>query len=204
MLNGVHLATTSNGNVIEFRIRSYSGMDNASSARNWGDSTEITGSIYIVEPGLAWLRNARRIGDRDRGVIGAVDRHHDSTGGAVSTADHEAFGRGRTLWQRLYIGGAVVQGVRPYACTGDAEAAVSAGRARLRHKAGLVGIRVADGKCASGRGGAVFRDRAGQWTADRRGVVGALDGYRQGGAGGAAIAVTDGVGERVGDVLTCG
>ncbi|KAG1483428.1 hypothetical protein G6F54_013543 [Rhizopus delemar] len=79
---------------------------------------------------------------QDRDVVGAHDRDHDLTGGAVSGGDRKRFRQGLASAQAL--NGRVVVGevIRPLAIGIDGERAMLASGIRLSHKHGFAGSSV--------------------------------------------------------------
>src|SRR5207248_3208713 len=151
------------------------------------------------------------LGDRTGGnpadrrhVVGAVDGDGDGlAGGAVAGDGGERVGDRLAGAELLDRGLAVVGGVGRAAVAGGREGAVAAGRSGLRSEVALAAIDVGHAlhdalPIFAADGGDVLGDRTGGNPADRRHVVGAVDGDGDGLAGGAVAG--DG-GERVGDRL---
>ena len=153
-----------------------------------------------------FLHRARSHAADGRGVIGAVDGDGDGTLGAVGGDDLEGLDQLLAHAQGLDLGIGVVKLVFPVAVGVDRELAVIALEVGLGLERGFAGILVGDVELAVGRIDLVFGDRTGVVArlarGDDGGVVGAGNGDGDDLGGGAAMAVVDGHGDGVGDLLT--
>ena len=138
-------------------------------------------------------------------VVGAVDGDRDGALRAVSGGDREGLGQLLADAQGLDLGIGVVQGVLPVAVGVDGELAVLALGIGLGLEDGFARVLVRHVQLAAGGGDLVFLDRALVVIVlaggDDGGVVGAGDINRDDLGGGAAMAVVDGHGDGVGDLL---
>ncbi|CUI85558.1 Uncharacterised protein [Achromobacter xylosoxidans] len=168
----------------------------------------VLGQLTGGDVRTIFLDGARGRAADGRGVVGAVDGDDDLARGAVGAGDREGLGQVLLGTQLLDGRGVVVELEAPVAVGVDGERAVLALEVGLRAEHGLAGIRIGDVELAGSGQGGVFLDGAlvvaRLARGDDGGVVGTGDIDGDGLGGGTAMAVIDGHGDGVGDLLAFG
>ena len=184
------------------------GLEHGLAGVRVGDIELAAGGQFLVfrDRALVVTRLAR---SDDGAVAGAIDRDGDGLRGlaAMAVVDGHGDGVGHMLavLERLDVRIGVVELVGPLAILVNGERTVLA-LAVVVDGPGVrvVGVDVVLGQLAGHVLVAAFLDLAGRGAGDGRGIVGAGDGDGDDLRGGAALAVVDGHGDGVGDLLAFG